>query len=88
MISLFVGNLPFNVKEADLQVLFEQYGQVYSVNLVQDADTGRPRGFAFVEMEDRAADRAIHHLNRMELGGNLLRVNRAQSARRQNKHPK
>lgn len=77
MVSLFIGNLPFNVKEDDLRALFEQYGTVHAVKLVRDRESGRPRGFGFVEMDSGAADQAIHHLNHVEMGGRLLRVNRA-----------
>ena len=59
--KLYVGNLPFSVTSDDLQALFSQHGEVHSVNLITDRDTGRPRGFGFVEMENAQA--AIDVLN-------------------------
>ena len=71
--KLYVGNLPFSVTSDDLQALFSQQGEVHSVNLVTDRDTGRPRGFGFVEMENTQA--AIDALNGHELEGRALKVN-------------
>ena len=73
---LYVGNLPFSSTEDDLRELFGQHGSVVSVSLVTDRDTGRPRGFGFVEMED-GAEAAISALNNSELGGRNLTVNEA-----------
>jgi cold-inducible RNA-binding protein len=76
--NIFVGNLDFGATESSLRTLFEQYGQVDRVNIVTDRDTGRSRGFAFVEMTDGAeADRAIAALNGAESGGRALNVNEA-----------
>ncbi len=72
---LYVGNLPFTVTEEELRQLFSQHGEVRSVQVVTDRETGRPRGFAFVEMEDGQA--AIQALDGQELGGRSLRVNPA-----------
>jgi RNA recognition motif-containing protein len=76
--KLFVGNLPFETAETDLEQLFARIGNVESVNVVRDQMTGRPRGFAFVEMRtDEEAQRAIAELNESELGGRRLAVNEA-----------
>jgi len=76
--NIFVGNLNFAATEAEIRSLFETYGAVDRVHLVTDRDTGRPRGFAFVEMPDSdAADRAITALNGTELGGRSLNINEA-----------
>jgi len=78
MKKLFVGNLPHSTTEAELRTLFEPHGKVDQVSLVTDRDTGRSRGFAFVEMSDSAeADKAIAALNGKELGGRALNINEA-----------
>jgi RNA recognition motif-containing protein len=80
--KLYVGNLPFSATEDDLRALFENHGSVGSVNVITDRETGRPRGFAFVEMDDAgAADAAIRALDGSEMGGRSLRVNEAQDRR-------
>ncbi len=76
--KLYVGNLPYETTEADLQALFEQSGQVASINVMRDRDTGRARGFAFVEMSSPAeANAAITQLDRFAYGGRNLTVNHA-----------
>src|SRR5918992_2822809 len=76
--KLYVGNLPFETSEADLQSLFEQAGAVETVNVIRDRDTGRARGFAFVEMANQAdAQNAIAQLNEKPFGGRNLTVNEA-----------
>jgi len=76
--NIFVGNLDFAATESSIRALFEQYGTVDRVNMVTDRDTGRSRGFAFVEMSDTAAaDRAIAGLNGANLDGRALNVNEA-----------
>ena len=76
--KLYVGNLPYQTTEADLQTLFESAGQVASINVVRDRATGQARGFAFVEMSDSdGAQRAIKELDRHEYGGRSLTVNEA-----------
>jgi RNA recognition motif-containing protein len=76
--NIFVGNLGFGATESTIRSLFEPYGTVDQVNLVNDRDTGRFRGFAFVEMSDAAqADRAIAALNGAQLDGRPLNVNEA-----------
>lgn len=78
MKNIFVGNLDFGATESSIRSLFEQYGNVERVNLVTDRDTGRSRGFAFVEMTDTSeADRAIAALNGAEVNGRALNVNEA-----------
>lgn len=76
--KLYVGNLPYDVGEADLQQLFAGVGGVESVNVMRDQATGRARGFAFVEMStDEGAQKAISELNETQLGGRNLTVNEA-----------
>jgi RNA recognition motif-containing protein len=77
MKKIYVGNLPFSATESELRDVFEEHGEVESVKLVNDRETGRPRGFGFVEMPDDAADAAISALNGKEMGGRSLRVNEA-----------
>ena len=78
MKNIFVGNLDFGATEDSIRSLFQPYGAIERVNLVTDRDTGRSRGFAFVEMTDPAeADRAIEALNGTNLGGRSLNVNEA-----------
>src|SRR5262249_13522703 len=77
-IRLYVGNLPFSVSEQELEELFGRSGAVISASIVTHRDTGRSRGFAFVEMETQeAADAAIQSLNGMDIGGRSLTVNEA-----------
>lgn len=78
MTSIYVGNLPFTATEDEIRDLFAQYGTVDSVKVVSDRETGRPRGFAFVEMERAPAATAIQELNGKEMGGRALRINEAQ----------
>jgi RNA recognition motif-containing protein len=76
--SIFVGNLDFSATESSVRSLFERYGQVDRVNIVTDRDTGRSRGFAFVEMANPAeANKAIAALNGFDLEGRQLNVNEA-----------
>jgi RNA recognition motif-containing protein len=78
MKNIFVGNLDFAATESSIRSLFEPFGSVDRVNVVTDRETGRSRGFAFVEMTDAAeADRAIAALNGHELDGRALNVNEA-----------
>ena len=78
MKNIFVGNLSFDATEDAVRSLFETYGTVDKVNIVTDRDTGRARGFGFVEMSVNAeADRAINGLNGRELDGRTLNVNEA-----------
>ncbi|MES1255927.1 MAG: RNA-binding protein [Acidobacteriota bacterium] len=76
--KLYVGNLPYDTGETDLQTLFGQAGNVESVRVMRDMATGRARGFAFVEMaSDEEAQKAIHDFNDYQLGGRGLTVNEA-----------
>ena len=75
--SIYVGNLPWSATEEQVQDLFAEYGNVLSVKLVSDRETGRARGFGFVEMEDSDADAAIEALYTVSFGGRTLRVNEA-----------
>ncbi|HEY6454776.1 MAG TPA: RNA-binding protein [Steroidobacteraceae bacterium] len=78
MTTIYVGNLPFNATEQDLRALFERHGAVESVKLISDRETGKPRGFGFVEMAQADAQAAIQALNGQQLGGRPLRINEAQ----------
>jgi RNA recognition motif-containing protein len=75
--KLYVGNLPFSTTESELRDLFGRHGAVESVKVITDRETGRSRGFAFVEMEASAADEAMRALDGSDLGGRSLRVNEA-----------
>ena len=75
--TIYVGNLPFSSSEDQLNELFGRFGAVHSINLISDRETGRPRGFGFVQMEPEEAEAAIEALNGSELGGRVLRVNEA-----------
>jgi RNA recognition motif-containing protein len=79
MKKIYVGNLPFTSTEDELRALFARHGAVDSVSVITDRETGRPRGFAFVEMEEAsAADDAIRALDGSDLGGRNIKVNEAQ----------
>ena len=78
MAKIYVGNLPFTATEDQVRELFAQHGTVESVALPNDRETGRPRGFGFVEMSQADAARAIQAVNGQNLGGRPLRVNEAQ----------
>ncbi len=80
--KLYVGNLAFSTTEDELRAIFEQHGSVGSVNVITDRETGRPRGFAFVEMDDAsAADAAMRALDGSEVGGRSLKVSEAHDKR-------
>jgi RNA recognition motif-containing protein len=81
MKKMYVGNLPFSSSEEDVQKLFSQFGAVESVNLIEDRQTGRPRGFGFVEMDTESADSAIAALDGTDFGGRTLKVNEAKPRR-------
>jgi RNA recognition motif-containing protein len=78
MTKIYVGNLPFSATESEVRDLFAQHGTVDSVALPTDRETGRPRGFGFVEMPQADAQRAMQALNGFNMGGRPLRVNEAQ----------
>ena len=78
MKNLFVGNLSFRTTEIELRTMFEPFGQITRIHIAMDRDTGRSRGFAFVDMpNDEEASRAMTTLNGKELDGRALRVNEA-----------
>ena len=80
--KLYVGNLPFSCTEDELRGVFERHGSVASVAIITDRETGRPRGFGFVEMDEAsAADDAVRALDGSDLGGRSIRVNEAQDRR-------
>lgn len=78
MKTLYVGNLPWQTTEDDLNEFFSQFGTVHSAKIITDRDTGRSRGFGFVDMDDADAESAISQGNGQSLGGRPLRVNEAQ----------
>ena len=78
MTTIYVGNLPFSATEDDVRALFEAHGTVESVKLINDRETGRPRGFGFVDMPSGDAQKAIAATNGHDMGGRQLRVNEAQ----------
>ena len=75
--KLYVGNLPFGATTEDVRAAFAAYGTVHEVSLINDRETGRPRGFGFVEMDAEAATAAIEGLNEKDFGGRNLNVNEA-----------
>lgn len=76
--NIYVGNIPFSTTDSELQTVFEQHGAVSRVNVVMDRDTGRPRGFAFVEMpNDAEGQAAIDAINGTMMGGRAVTVNAA-----------
>ena len=76
MKKIYVGNLPFSATDDEVRELFSEFGTVVSVQLITDRETGRPRGFGFVEMSD-GADEAISALHQSQMGGRSLNVNEA-----------
>lgn len=78
MTSIYVGNLPFSATEDDVRAHFEPFGAIHSIKMIADRETGRPRGFGFVEMDQEAATAAIQALNGKDMDGRPLRVNEAQ----------
>ena len=82
MAKIYVGNLPFSATEDDVRQLFAQHGTVESVALPTDRETGRPRGFGFVEMANADAARAMQALNGIDFEGRALKVNEAQARER------
>jgi len=76
--KLYVGNLPFSTTEAELRELFGRHGTIERVSVITDRETGRSRGFAFVEMDQRGAEAAMRALDGSQMGGRALRVSEAQ----------
>jgi RNA recognition motif-containing protein len=83
MTKLFVGNLPFSATNESLSALFAGHGKVESVALIMDRETGRPRGFGFVEMSAADAGRAMQELNGKDFEGRALKVNEAEERQAQ-----
>ena len=82
MTKLYVGNLPFSATDDSVRALFSKYGTVEKVSLITDRETGRPRGFGFVEMSNADASRAMQALNGADFEGRPLKVNEAQDRER------
>ena len=78
MTKLYVGNLPFTATEEGVRTLFAPHGTVEKISLINDRDTGRPRGFGFVEMSSADASRAMQALNGKDFDGRALKINEAQ----------
>ncbi|RKR80813.1 RNA recognition motif-containing protein [Mucilaginibacter gracilis] len=77
--NIFVGSLPFKVEESELKEVFEEFGEVTSVKIITDRETGRSKGFGFIEMpDDEAAQKAISEVNGAELYGRTIVVNQAE----------
>lgn len=84
--NIYVGQLPYNVGEEDLQELFKPYGEIASLNLIKDKFSGRSKGFAFVDMPNNSeADTAIKALNKSMLKGREIKVNQAEQRRSKHK---
>ena len=83
--KIYVGNLPWRMTSADLEELFAQFGEVRSANVVMDRETGRSRGFGFVEMSDDGARSAIEELNETEVQSRRIRVSQARERSRDRK---
>jgi RNA recognition motif-containing protein len=80
--KIYVGNLPWSATDAELRDLFSTIGTVHSAAVVSDRETGRSRGFGFIEMDEGDAEKAISELNGRDMGGRALRVNEAQERQR------
>ena len=78
MKKIYVGNLPWTCTEAELRDFFGTFGEVQSVAIITDRETGRSRGFGFIEMEAADADKAIAEADGRDFGGRSLRINEAQ----------
>ncbi len=88
MKKIYVGNLPWSATESEVRDVFSPYGEVVSVSIVMDRETGRSRGFAFVEMPDADALRAIAESNGKDMNGRPLRINEAQERARPPMRPR
>ncbi len=80
--KIYVGNLPWTIHDPELEELFAPYGEVQSANVVMDRETGRSRGFGFVEMDDEAGRAAIAELNDKEVQSRRLRISQAKERER------
>ena len=90
MKTIYVGNLPFSASEEEIRGVFADYGEVHSVKLITDRETGRPRGFGFVEMDEDPGNQAIEGLQDYSMGGRTLQINEARERkpRRPNDRPR
>jgi RNA recognition motif-containing protein len=75
--NIYVGNIPFSTTDEDLNRIFSQYGQVHSAKVIMDRETGRSKGFGFVEMNENVARKAMKELNDSEIDGHQISVNEA-----------
>ena len=82
--NIYVGNLPFSVTDEDLKEIFSEYGAVQSAKIIMDRDTGKSRGFGFVEMSENVGRKAIEELNEKEVQGNTITVNEARPKKTMN----
>ncbi len=82
MKKIYVGNLPWSIADAELKDFFSNYGTVHSAVVITDRETGRSRGFGFVEMDPADAEKAIREADGKDMGGRSLRVNEAQERQR------
>jgi len=80
--KLFIGNLPFSATEQSVRALFEPHGTIESLALINDRETGQPRGFGFIEMSNADASKAMQALNGKDFEGRALKVNEAQAKER------
>lgn len=87
MMTIYVGNLNFRATEDEIHGLFSQYGEVASVKIISDRETGRSRGFGFVEMEEDAGQKAIEALNEYESNGRSLKVHEARERTERSSRP-
>lgn len=81
--NIYVGNLPYSVDEEDIRSLFEEFGDVNSVKLISDRETGRMKGFGFVDMEDAGGANAIENLDGSDFNGRNIKVNQARERTQQ-----
>jgi len=75
--NIYVANIAFSAKESDIEKMFSEFGQVTSVKIIKDRDTGKSKGFGFVEMDDENGDSAVDSINGRILNGRELRVKKA-----------
>ena len=82
--NIYVGNLPYTTDEDEVRSMFEEFGEVFSVKLIEDRETGRKKGFGFVEMEQNGGKEAIDELNETEINGRSIVVNEARPRNERN----
>ena len=86
--NIYVGNVQYSTTEDQIRELFEQFGTVNEIKMINDRETGRYRGFSFVEMEDEAAQAAIEGLNNHDLNGRNLQINEAKERTERSERPR